>query len=129
MKIINTAIEIHKNHTGKLLLGSLEYKRDWSYAEDIVNAIYLINQNPKSKTYVIGSGKSHSIKQLVELVFQEFNLNYKNYIEIDENLLRKDDSHEICSNPLKLEEDYGWKPKYHFEDFVKKILNYKVKNL
>lgn len=129
MKIINSAIKIKKNNGGSLTLGSLDYKRDWSYAKDIVNAMYLINQNPKSKTYVIGSGKSNSIGKLVEIVFQEFNLNYKKHIKIDEKLLRKGDPIEICSNPLKLQRDYNWDTKYDFENFVKRILNYKVKNL
>ena len=129
MKIINSAINIKKNNGGNLFLGSLDYKRDWSYSKDIVNAMYLINQNPKSKSYVIGSGKSNSIRKLVEVVFQEFDLNYKKYIKIDENLLRKGDPIEICSNPSKLQRDYNWDTKYNFEDFVKKILFYKVKNL
>ena len=117
------------NNGGNLILGSLDYKRDWSYAKDIVDAMYLINQNPKSKTYVIGSGKSNSVEKLVEIVFQEFNLNYKNYIKVDENLLRKGDPIEICSDPSKLQRDYNWDTKYDFENFVKRILNYKVKNL
>lgn len=129
MKIINSAIRIKKNNGGNLILGSLDYKRDWSYAKDTVNAMYLINQNPKSKTYVIGSGKANSIGKLVEIVFQELNLNYKKHIKIDENLLRKGDPIEICSNPSKLQRDYNWDTKYDFEDFVKRILNYKVKNL
>lgn len=129
MKIINSAIKIKKNNGGNLILGSLDYKRDWSYAKDIVNAMYLINQNPKSKTYVIGSGKSNSIGKLVEIVFQEFNLNYKKHIKIDENLLRKGDPIEICSNPSKLQRDYNWDTIYDFENFVKRILSYKVKNL
>ena len=129
MKIINSAIRIKKNNGGNLILGSLDYKRDWSYAKDIVDAMYLINQNPKSKTYVIGSGKSNSVEKLVEIVFQEFNLNYKNYIKVDENLLRKGDPIEICSDPSKLQRDYNWDTKYDFENFVKRILNYKVKNL
>lgn len=129
MKIINSAIKIKKNNSGNLTLGSLDYKRDWSYAKDIVNAMYLINQNPKSKTYVIGSGKSNSIGKLVEIVFQEINLDYKKHIKIDENLLRKGDPVEICSNPLKLQRDYNWDTKYDFEEFVKRILNYKIKNL
>lgn len=129
MKIIDSAIEIKRNKIGNLLVGSLDYKRDWSYAEDVVNAMYLINQNPKSNSYVIGSGKSTSIRKLIDLVFQEFNLDYKNYIKIDENLLRKGDPTAICSNPIKLKKDYNWKTNYSFEDFVKKILNYKVNKL
>ena len=63
MKIINKALEIKKKNKGFLEVGSLEYKRDWSYAQDIVDAMYLINKNPKSGVYVIGSGSSIQLKE------------------------------------------------------------------
>ena len=74
MKIINKALEIKKKNKGFLEVGSLDYKRDWSYAQDIVDAMYLINKNPKSGVYVIGSGSSYSIERIIDRVFNVLNL-------------------------------------------------------
>ena len=77
MKIINGAIDIRNKKIQKLTIGSLDYIRDWSYAGDIAKAIYKINNSGKANTYVIGSGKGHEIRNVVEIVFDEFNLNKK----------------------------------------------------
>ena len=66
-------------------VGSLDYKRDWSYAQDIVDAMYLINKNPKSGVYVIGSGSSYSIERIIDRVFNVLNLDYKNYIKVNQS--------------------------------------------
>ena len=124
MKIINKALEIKKKNKGFLEVGSLEYKRDWSYAQDIVDAMYLINKNPKSGVYVIGSGSSYSIERIIDRVFNVLNLDYKNYIKVNPKLLRDGDPVEIFSNPQKLKNDYRWEPKYNLESFIKKIINY-----
>ena len=124
MKIINKALEIKKKNKGFLEIGSLEYKRDWSYAQDIVDAMYLINKNPKSSIYVIGSGSSYSIEKIINTVFNVLNLDYKNYIKVNPKLLRDGDPVEIFSNPQKLKNDYGWEAKYNLESFIKKIINY-----
>ena len=124
MKIINKALEIKKKNKGFLEVGSLDYKRDWSYAQDIVDAMYLINKNPKSGVYVIGSGTSYSIERIIDRVFNVLNLDYKNYIKVNPKLLRDGDPVEIFSNPQKLKNDYRWEPKYNLESFIKKIINY-----
>ena len=124
MKIINKALEIKKKNKGFLEVGSLDYKRDWSYAQDIVDAMYLINKNPKSGVYVIGSGSSYSIERIIDRVFNVLNLDYKNYIKVNPKLLRDGDPVEIFSNPQKLKNDYRWEPKYNLESFIKKIINY-----
>ena len=72
-----------------LELGSLDYKRDWSYAKDIVEIVNSITENPKSSDYVIGSGISVSIKDIVECTFNILNLDYKKHIKINPNLLEK----------------------------------------
>ena len=124
MKIINKALEIKKKNKGFLEVGSLDYKRDWSYAQDIVDAMYLINKNPKSGVYVIGSGSSYSIERIIDRVFNVLNLDYKNFIKVNPKLLRDGDPVEIFSNHQKLKNDYRWEPKYNLERFIKKIINY-----
>ena len=118
MKIINGAINIKNKKIDKLTLGSLDYVRDWSYAGDTSKAIYKITNEGKSNTYVIGSGKGHQIKNIVEIVFDRFNLDVTKYIDIDESLIRKGDPKSIVSNPLKIQEELNWSSEVSFENLV-----------
>ncbi len=128
-KIINSALKIYFKKANVLELGSLDYKRDWSYAKDIVEIVNSVTENPKSSDYVIGSGISVSIKDIVECTFNTLNLDYKKHIKIDPNLLRKGDPVEVYCDTSKLTEDYKWKPKYDLNKMITKILDYKLKNL
>ena len=73
MKIINEAIKIKGNKSDKLILGSVDYVRDWSYAKDISKGIYKIANEGKASSYVLGSGKGRKIQNIVEIVFDYFN--------------------------------------------------------
>lgn len=126
MKIIHSARNIKKGKENNLTLGSLDYVRDWSYVKDIVNSIYAITTNGSSPDYVIGSGKGHSIKEVVAYVFNHFELDWKKYVEIDKNLLRKGDPEKIVSNPKKLQNEFNLKSEYSFTQMLDKcILGFK----
>ena len=125
MKIITTAYKIKKNREYKLKLGSLEYCRDWSYAGDIVEGIMLLTKEGTDFDYVLGSGIGTSIQQLVEIIFNLFDLDYKNYVEVDDTILRANDPKVIISNPNKIYKEFGWKTNHTLENFVEKV----VKNL
>lgn len=127
MKIINSAFEIKKAYKDELIIGSLDYSRDWSYALDIAKAISLVLFEDKPVDYVIGSGQSYTIRELIELVFNYFELDYKNFIKVDENLLRAGDPLKIVSNPKLIKKNLGWETKTSIESMVNKIINYKVK--
>ena len=101
MKVINNAIAIKSGHKEKITLGSLDLIRDWSYAGDIANAIFLMTKNNVKKDYVIGSGDGNSIESLVNKVFSYFNLEFKDYISIDKKLLRENTPKTIIANPEK----------------------------
>lgn len=128
MKIINGAINIKNKKLKKLTVGSLDYVRDWSFAGDISKAIYTITNNGSSNTYVIGSGKGNSIKTVIEIIFDYFNLNLNKYIDVDENLIRKGDPVSIVSNPKKLNHELGWDNTISFEDLIQICIDSKIKN-
>ena len=128
MKIINSAINISRQNQKKLTLGSLEYTRDWTYAEDIASAIYSINLNGSKNSYVIGTGRGYSIEDMVSCVFSSLNLNYEKYIDVDSSLLRKGDPEIIISNPKKIKNELNWNPEYSFEEMIEKCLVYKLNN-
>jgi len=126
MKIIENVIDISKNKKNKLTIGSLTYERDWSYAGDVVDAIYNIANNGKSYTYVIGSGKSYTIKNILEIIFFRFNLNWEKFTEVNTQILRKGDPEKVTSNPKKIKLDLNWSVKKPFEETIFEIIDFKL---
>lgn len=127
-KIISAALNLKNNKQAKLSLGSLDYVRDWTYADDIVDAILKITLNPKSSSYVIGSGKGHKIEEIVSKVSEISNVNLFEILTINENLLRKGDPEVVVANPSKLQDEYSWQPKVSVDEIIEKIIQYKIKN-
>ena len=125
MKLIKNAYLISQKKINKFTIGSLEFSRDWSYAGDISEGIYEITQKGKSFDYVLGSGIETKVKSIVEIIFDQFNLNYEKYINLDPNILRKNDPVRMVSNPKKINEEIGWKTKMNTE----KIIEIMIKSL
>ena len=126
MKIVNFAIKTKKNETKEpLMLGSLEYRRDWSYAQDITQAAIMMLRSENKNDYVLGSGGSYSIQEIVEIVFNSFDLNWNKYIHIDPSLLREGDPQEIISDPSKIKNELGWSTTTSIENVIEKIINFK----
>ena len=130
MKIIRGAIEIKNREKNYLQLGSLELKRDWSYAEEIVEGIFEMTFHGKSPDYVLGSGRATSIKEVVEIIFSYFELDYKQFIKIDNNILRENDPDIVVADPSKIKNDLGWSTRKDIDEFlhiiIKKYLKGKI---
>ena len=119
MKIIQYVEDLNKNgFKQKLKIGSLNIKRDWSFAGDICEAIYLISHFANSSSYVLGSGKSVSINYIIDFIFKYYDLNYKDFVVTDKKLLRKGDPNNIISNPQKIKKELGWEVKYSIDDLL-----------
>ena len=101
-KIINSAKQISEKKEKKITLGSLDYQRDWTFAEDTVEAILKITNSNTKQDFVIGSGEIHSINEMANVVFEYFNLELEKYVHIDSNLLRTNDPIVVGSSPNKL---------------------------
>ena len=129
MKIINFAINTSKGENSKLYLGSTEILRDWSYAGDFAEAIYSINNKNKSQDYVVGSGTGYTIRNILEIVFGYFDLDWEDYILIDPTLLRKGDPISIISDPRKINQEHNWKTKVSLDSLLEKCIQFKLKNL
>ena len=119
MKVIKTAEKIKDGKANKLTIGSLNYERDWSYSLDVAKAILFILDNGIEPDYVIGSGKSHKIEELIDIVFDYFGLEKNSVLEIDNSILRKNDPVKIKSNPSKILNQVGWKAEVCFDELVK----------
>lgn len=117
-KIINSADKISKKQISSFQLGSPDYVRDWSFAGDVINAAFTLIKNNAKGSYVIGSGKGSKILDIVEIVFNSFNLNWEDYLEINEDLLRKGDAKVKVSNPAKIKQDIGWVTSMNFDELI-----------
>ena len=127
MKIINGAIDIKNGNKDELTIGSLEMTRDWSFAGDIVEAMQLLVEQGNNSNYVLGSGVGRSIKEIIEFVFEYFKLDWKDYVNVDEELLRTGDPTHVVSNPNKILKDTGWKTTTSFEELITRCIKYKEK--
>ena len=123
MKIIKSAIDIKYNKKSTLTIGSLDLVRDWSFAGDFADAIHLICLEGNGEDFVIGSGVGHSISELVRIVFEYFDLDPKEFIEIDSNNLRPGDPLKIVSDPVKIKEKLNWETKLGFEDLILRCIS------
>ena len=126
-KIIQTAIEIKSGKKEKLTLGDLTIKRDWGYAEEYVEAMQLMNRAEENKDYIICTGESHSLKSIVEKVFQQLGMNYGNYITISKDLFRVNEIKESSGNPLLIYKDLGWKSKVNIDKLIKILIHEEIK--
>lgn len=128
-KIIDSAIKIKNNQLDKLTVGSLSYIRDWSFAGDVAEAIMLMNFSNNSNDFVIGSGLGTSIEDLLNITFSEFNLDYKEYVEVDSSLLRIGDPQKIISDPTNLKNKTGWYPKLNIQQLIERCISFKLNKL
>lgn len=121
-KIVNMAVAIANGAKGKLRIGNSAIIRDWGWAPEYVEAMWLMLQSATPEDYVIGTGKSISLQEFVELAFREVGLNWREHTEIDPAIFRPNDHLRSCSNPAKIFAELGWQAKYTNEDVVRLLI-------
>ncbi len=113
----------------KIYLGNLEARRDWGYAPEYVEAMWLMLQQNEPDDFVIGTGISHTVQDFVELAFKAAGIdNWKDYIEIDPRYYRPAEVDDLRADPRKAKEKLGWEPKITFGQLVGKMTEYDLKN-
>ena len=117
-KITNAAARIKLGLQKELTLGNLESKRDWGYAPDYVEAMYLMMQQKKPDDFVIATGETHSVREFADLAFKNLGLNYKDYLKIDKRLTRPAEVDTLLGDYTKAKNRLGWKPKVTFKELV-----------
>jgi GDPmannose 4,6-dehydratase len=113
----------------KLYLGNLNAKRDWGYAGDYVEAMWLMLQQDSSDDYVIATGESHSVKEFLEEAFSYLGLDWKDYIEIDPRYFRPTEVDSLQGDVSKAKRKLGWEPKVRFKDLVKLMVDADIQAL
>ena len=102
----------------KLYLGNLDALRDWGYAPEYVEAMWLILQHDKPDDYVIGTGEAHSVKEFVEAAFAYAGLDWQDYVEIDPKYLRPTEVRNLRADASKARERLGWDPRISFRELI-----------
>lgn len=114
---------------GILLLGNLDTSRDWGFAGDYVEAMWLMLQQPKADDFVIGTGHSHSIKKLCQTAFDYVGLNWENYVKTDPRFVRPTETGPTIADISKAKRILGWQPKTSFEDLIHSMVDAHVASL
>ncbi len=104
----------------ELRLGNLDAERDWGYAKDYVQAMWLMLQRDTPEDYVIATGEAHSVRECCEVAFDEAGLgDFEQYVRIDPAFVRPAEVNHLIGNPAKAERDLGWKPETSFEELIR----------
>lgn len=117
-KITDAVARIKLGKLQKLQLGNLEAKRDWGYAGDYVEAMWLMLQRDMADDYVIGTGETHSVREFAELAFGHVGLDYRQYVEIKPDLIRPAEVDLLVANYAKARKNIGWQPRVGFKQLV-----------
>ena len=127
-KIISTAYEIANGTKIRLTLGNLKIKRDWGWAPDYVKAMYKMLQINKPEDFVIATGELTSLEKFVEYAFKQFDLDWKDYVDIDEKLFRPFDINSGYGNANKAKKLLGWVAEHKIVDVIEMMTKYEDKN-
>ena len=123
-KVAKEAVKIKLGLSNELKLGNLEASRDWGHAKDYVEAMWLMLQHDKPEDFVCSTGISHTVKDLVEYVFSSLDLDWKEYVIIDNKYLRPEELKHLKGDCSKIKKVLSWKPKYTFEDMMDEMIEY-----
>jgi GDPmannose 4,6-dehydratase len=125
-KIIDTACSISKGKKDQLVLGNISIFRDWGWAPEYVIAMHKILLQDKPDDFVIATGKSTSLEKFVDLTFQYFNLNYKEFLVTKNELIRPTDINYSLGNALKAKKILNWMPTVFVEEIIQKMIEDKL---
>lgn len=128
-KVTYTAAKIKLGLAKELRLGNLDAKRDWGFAGDYVKAMWLMLQQAEPDDYVIATGENHSVKELVETAFSYLELDYKDFVMIDERFIRPAEVDILIGDSSKAKEKLGWAPQVNFQGLVKMMVDSDIKLL
>lgn len=122
-KVTHAAAAIKLGLADELALGNLDAERDWGYAKDYVEAMWLMLQQDKPDDFVIATGEAHSVRRLVEIAFDQVGLDAEQYVRIDERFLRPAEVEHLIGDASKAREKLGWEPRTSFEQMTRLMVD------
>lgn len=121
-KIITAACRIRENKAEKLSLGNINIERDWGWAPDYVEAMWLMMQQSNPQDYIIATGKSHTLKEFISSTFKKLDLDWQEHVNIDEVLRRPTDLKIGRADPAKANKELQWKAKFNLEQIIENMI-------
>ena len=128
-KVTDGVARIKRGVLDKLRLGNLDARRDWGYAGDYVEAMWIMLQQDEPDDYVIGSGQTKSVRDLVEVAFGHVGLEWQEYVEVDQAFIRPAEVEILLADPSKAKTELGWRPKVGFEELVRMMVDSDMERL
>jgi GDPmannose 4,6-dehydratase len=122
-KVTDAVARIKQGKQSDLKLGNLEAKRDWGFAGDYVQAMWLMLQQERADDYVIAMGETHSVQELVQVAFEHVGLDWKQYVKVDPALYRPAEVDLLIGDSSRARQELGWKPQVSFEGLVKMMVD------
>lgn len=127
-KVTDAVAKIKMGKQKNLHLGNLDAKRDWGFAGDYVKAMWLMLQQGEPDDYVIATGETHTVKELVEIAFEHVGLNWQEYIVQDQQFMRPAEVDILLGDPSKAKQQLNWEPQLNFVQLVKMMVEHDLKN-
>jgi len=128
-KVSDGVARIVKGRARELALGNLDARRDWGFAGDYVDAMWRMLQQPKPGDYVVGTGKTHSVRELCELAFSHAGLDWKRHVKVDPRFVRPAEVEALQADPSKAARELGWTPTTTFADLVRMMVDADLERL
>ena len=122
-KVTYNVAKIKLGLSKELRLGNLDAQRDWGYALDYVKAMWLMLQQDKPDDFVIASGETHSVKELVEIAFSHVGLDYRDFVVLDKKFIRPAEVDLLSGDYSKAKKILGWQPQVHFAELIKMMVD------
>jgi len=126
-KVTSAAVKIKLGLQKELRIGNLDVRRDWGFAGDYVDAMWRMLQQDKPDDYVIATGISHSVKDLIQIAFNHLGLDWKEYTVNDPKFFRPAEVDSLLGNSEKARKKLGWQPKITFEELIKMMVDFDLK--
>lgn len=127
-KITKAVARIHLGHQKKLFLGNLDARRDWGFAGDYVEAMWLMLQQDQPDDYVIATGETYSVRDFLDEAFGHLDMDWKKYVEIDPKYYRPAEVDLLLGDASKAREKLKWTPKVHFKELVRMMVDSDLKH-
>ncbi len=128
-KVTDGVARIKLGLAKELRLGNLDARRDWGYAGDYVEAMWRMLQQPRPQDFVVGTGQTHSVRELVEVAFGHVGLNWQDYVQTDAKYVRPAEVDVLQADPSKARQELGWSPKVGFRELVAMMVDADLERL
>jgi GDPmannose 4,6-dehydratase len=128
-KVVLESVKISKGLSEKLVLGNLDARRDWGHAKDYVRGMWMMLQTEKPKDYILSTGVSRSVDDLVSYVFGKLELSKDKHLATDRKYERPEELYYLCGDSNQARTELGWKPEYTFESMIDEMIEYWQNNI